>query len=128
MIDQQLIDSAKYIRKNFVDLTNTLSLYREDVKNLADFLKQKIEEIRKYNEETIKKMKSKEQLGVITEHLIKELNSIEDEEKKLHKKVEGINKELEKLKAEEQILYKTIKERYPEMTDQQIIKEIHQHL
>jgi predicted nucleic acid-binding Zn-ribbon protein len=73
-------------------------------------------------------MKTKDQIGVVTQHLLKELQSIEDEEKKLHRKVEKINKELEKLKEEEEVLYKTIKERYPELTDQEIIKEIHQYL
>ena len=91
MIDQQLINSAKYIRKNFLDLSNNLTIYREDVKNLADFLVKKVEEIKTYNEQTIKKMKSKDQLGVVTEHLLKELQAIEDEEKKLQRKVEKIN-------------------------------------
>jgi hypothetical protein len=42
--------------------------------------------------------------------------------------VSKAEKELEKLKEEEETLYKTIKERYPELTDQQIVREIHQHL
>jgi hypothetical protein len=128
MIDQQLIDSAKYIRKNFVNLSDKLTIYRDDVKNLADFLFRKVEDIKKYNEETIKTMKSKEELVVVTQHLLKEIQSIEEEEKKLQRKVEKINKELEKLKEEEEVLYKTIKERYPDLTDKEIIKEIHQHL
>jgi len=81
MIDQQLIDSAKYIRKNFVNLSDKLTIYRDDVKNLADFLFRKVEDIKKYNEETIKTMKSKEELVVVTQHLLKEIQSIEEEEK-----------------------------------------------
>ena len=43
-------------------------------------------------------------------------------------KVEKLNLQLEKLNRDESILYETIKKRYPNLTDEEIVKEIHQHL
>jgi chromosome segregation ATPase len=128
MIDEQLIESAKKIRKNFLNLSDRLELYREDVKALTDFLVAKVEEIKSYNDETIRKMRTKDELAKATNHLLKEIGTIEDEEKKLQKKVEKINVEMEKLKNEEEILYKTIKTRYPHLEDEKIVKEIQSHL
>lgn len=128
MIDTQLIESAKLIRKEFLKISNNLNNYHDDIKNLANFYFSKVEELKKYNESTIKKIKNKDDLNKITKFLIQEMESIETEERKLAEKVEHLNKELEQLNKDENILYETIKYRYPDLTDEEIIKEIHSHL
>jgi predicted nucleic acid-binding Zn-ribbon protein len=128
MIDQQLIDSAKYIRKNFLTLTERLGTYRKDVIKLHDFLKIKVDEIKEWNDTVLKKMRSKSDATNAINHLMKELTSIEDEEKKIKVKVESINVEIEKLRKEEEILYEAIKKRYPDLTYESILKEIHSNL
>jgi chromosome segregation ATPase len=128
MIDSQLIESAKFIRKDYLSLTKNLNKYQDDVKNLGFFLLKKVDEIRKYNDDIIKKIKTKDDISKVTNHILKEIQDIEDEEKKLAEKVESVNLRLEKLRSDEVILYNTIKQRYPNLTDEQITKEIHSHL
>ena len=128
MIDNQLIESAKFIRKDYLSLTKNLNKYQDDVKNLGIFLLKKVDEIKKYNDDVIKKIKNKDDISKVTNHILKEIQAIEDEERKLAEKVESVNLKLEKLRSDEVILYNTIKERYPNLTDEQITKEIHSHL
>jgi chromosome segregation ATPase len=128
MIDIQLIESAKFIRKDYLSLTKNLDKYQDDVKSLGIFLLKKVDEIKKYNDDIIKKIKTKDDISKVTNHILKEIQDIEDEEKKLVEKVESVNLRLEKLRSDELILYNTIKERYPNLTDEQITKEIHSHL
>jgi len=128
MIDSQLIESAKFIRKDYLSLTKNLDKYQDDVKSLGIFLLKKVDEIKKYNDDIIKKIKTKDDISKVTNHILKEIQDIEDEEKKLAEKVESVNLRLEKLRSDELILYNTIKERYPNLTDEQITKEIHSHL
>lgn len=128
MIDQQLINSAKNIRKEFLSLSSNLNKYQDDVKKLSDFLTNKINELTRYNDEYIKKIKTKDDLSKSTLYVLNSIQEIEDEEKKLTKRVEDVNKKLEKLKLDEVNLYETIKKRYPDLDDDKIVSEIHKHL
>ena len=128
MIDKQLIESAKSIRKEFLKISNSLNNYHDDVKNLADFYFKKVEELKSYNKDHIKKIRSKEDLDKVTKHLVQEIELIEVEERKLSDKVQKLNLALEKLNKDENILYETIKSRYPNLSDDQIVKEIQSHL
>lgn len=128
MIDSQLIESAKLIRREFIRISNNLNGYHDDIKNLANFYFSKVEELKTYNTNVVKKIKSKDDLNKATTHILKEIESIEVEERKLSDKVEKLNLQLEKLNRDETILYETIKKRYPKLTDDEIVKEIHQHL
>lgn len=128
MIDNQLIESAKLIRREFVKISNSLNNYHDDIKNLANFYFKKVDELKSYNKDVVKKIKTKDDLNKATLHILKEIESIEVEEKRLSNKVEKLNLELEKLSRDESILYETIKSRYPDLSDQQIIEEIRPHL
>lgn len=128
MISQNYIESAKIIRKEFLELSSKLNLYEGDVRNLANFLLEKVDELSKYNKEVVLKIKSKEEIKIVTNHILAKIQEIEDEEKKLAKKVEKINLRLEKLKQDEKSLYDSIKKKYPKLTDQEIINQIHPHL
>jgi chromosome segregation ATPase len=125
MIDNQLLESAKYIRKEFLLLKTELDSYQEEVKGLGEFLLRKVDELTKYKDDVVQKIKTKDEIKVVTEHILKNIQEIEDEEKNINRKVDIINKKIDKLKNEEIILYKTIKDRYPKMTDDEIKKEIY---
>lgn len=128
MIDKQLIDSAKYIRRDFLKLSRGLDQYQNEVKELSDFLLKKVDELKKYSDDVIKKIKNKDDISKVTNHLLQEIGSIEDREKKISDVIEKINIELEKIKNDELILYKTIKERYPNLDEKEMLKEIHSQL
>jgi chromosome segregation ATPase len=124
MIDNQLLESAKYIRKEFLILKSELDSYQDEVKGLGEFLLKKVEELTKYKDEVIQKIKTKDEIKVVTEHVLKNIQEIEDHEKTINRKVDIINKKIDKLKSDELTLYKTIKDRYPKMSDEEIKNEI----
>jgi len=128
MIDQQLIESAKQIRKRYIKAMSNLSIYEQDVRNLANFLQEKSKVFEKIQDVELKKKPSKEELEKLTRLIVDEITSIENEEQKILKKVESINVEIDKLQKEEDVLYKTIKKRYPKLSDDQIKEEIQSYL
>jgi len=128
MMDLQYVESAKYIRSEFLSLNKELSAHEEDLRKLSDFLFKKIDELKDYRDTVISKMKTREDLTTITAHLMKEIVSIEDEEKRINSKVDKLNVKLEKLKESEKNLFSSIRDRYPDMSDDQIRKEIQSHL
>lgn len=128
MIDQQLIESAKQIRKRYIKAMSNLGIYEQDVRNLANFLQEKSKVFQKIQDVELKKKPSKEELEKVTRLIVDEITSIENEEQKILKKVESINVEIDKLQKEEDVLYKTIKKRYPKLSDDQIKEEIQSYL
>jgi len=128
MIDQQLIESAKQIRKRYLKAMSDLGVYEQDVRNLANFLQEKSKVFEKIKDVELKKKPSKEELERVTRLIVDEITSVEDEEQKILKKVESINVEMGKLQKEEEILYQTIKKRYPKLSDKQIKEEIQSYL
>ena len=128
MIDQQLIESAKQIRKRYLKAMSDLGVYEQDVRNLANFLQEKSKVFEKIKDVELKKKPSKEELEKVTRLIVEEITSIEDEEQKIIKKVESINVEMGKLQKEEEILYQTIKKRYPKLSDKEIKEEIQSYL
>ena len=128
MIDEQLIESAKTIRREYLRLSSVLLGYQDEVRELAGFLFGKVDELKSFNEERVKKAKTKDDLKKVTDHIIHEIDLIEAEERKLQAKVERINEEMERLRKEEEVLYATIRERHPKLTDEQIVTEVRSHL
>ena len=128
MIDQQLIESAKQIRKRYLMAMSDLGIYEQDVRNLANFLQEKSKVFEKIKDVELKKKPSKEELEKVTRLIVDEITTIENEEQKIIKKVESINVEMGKLRKEEEILYQTIKKRYPKLSDKQMKEEIQSYL
>jgi hypothetical protein len=128
MIDKQLIESAKQIRKKYLKAMSDLGIYEQDVRNLANFLQEKSKVFEKIKDVELKKKPSKEELEKVTKLIVEEITAIENEEQKILKKVESINVEMGKLQKEEEILYQTIKKRYPNLSDKEMKEEIQSYL
>lgn len=128
MIDKQFLESAKYIRSEYLSLDSQLTKHQEDLRKLYDFLNSKSAEIKEYSENFVKKMKTNDDLNRVVSHILKEINNIEDEEKKINTRVEKINLKMDKLRESEKILMSSIRERHPELTVEEIRKEIHENI
>lgn len=128
MIDLKFIETAREIRKKYLSLHQQLEHSQNDISSLADFLREKTEEFNDLNENVVKKTKSKEDVIDVTKKLILKLDEIQQREKSMSKKIDGINEDIEKLKLEEAELFNLIKKKYPKLTNQDIIKEIHSRL
>jgi chromosome segregation ATPase len=125
MIDKQYIESAKNIKSEFISLNKKLDIYKKDLENLSEYLQTTIADL---NNMTNKKVDSKHELQSIAENLIKKIEEIEIEEKKMTNLVKPINDRIDKLKEEETILYNALKTKYPNLNDEEMRKEIHSRI
>jgi chromosome segregation ATPase len=124
MIDRQLLQSAREIRKKYLSIMGDLSDYEKEIKKLSNFLLEKAEVFKNMNEKDLNQKGSKDQLLVITQKIVNEIQEIEKEEEKISKRIESLNEGLLKLQQEEEVLYQTIKKRYPSLSDEKIKSEV----
>jgi len=124
MIDHNLLQTAREIRKKYLSIMSDLSLYEKEVKKLSDFLLEKSEVFKDINEKDLNTKGSKEQLLIITQKIVNEIQEIENEETKITQRVNVLNEGLVKLQKEEEFLYQTIKKRYPNLSDENIKSEV----
>lgn len=128
MIDPQIIEAAKQIRRKFLSIVDELNANQDSLKEMADFLHKKMDQLKKIENEEFKNKPSKEELARISAIIVKEIEDIEIKEKRLSKKFVKMNEELEDLKKEEDLIYNVLKVRYPKFTDDQIKQEIQKYL
>jgi hypothetical protein len=64
----------------------------------------------------------------IFEKLLKIIDEVEDEGKRLEKLIEPINLEIEKLAKEEMELYRQILDGHPNLTENQIVEKVQDRL
>jgi len=124
MIDRQLLQSAREIRKKYLSIMGDLGDYEKEIKKLSNFLLEKAEVFKNMNEKDLNQKGSKDQLLVITQKIVNEIQEIEKEEEKISKRIESLNEGLVKLQEEEEVLYQTIKNRYPNLSDEKIKSEV----
>lgn len=125
MIDKSYIDSARSIKKEFTELSDKLSDYQNYVEQLLNNFRKIANDLEHWRKNDLMKEESVQSAG---NFMISKLDEIEQETEKLNKKIDPINKKIEKLREEELKLYKLIKERYPNLTDEQIIRQIHENI
>jgi chromosome segregation ATPase len=128
MIDKIYIESAKNIRKEFLNLSEKLDKYQNGLKKYVSYLETASSDLEAIKNNDVKKMKEASELKDISEKITKKLTEIETEEQKIIHLIKPINDRIEKLREEENYLYTQIKEKYPKLTDEEIIKEIHSYL
>lgn len=119
MISEIFLKSATNIRREYLKLTSDLSKYRDEIKNVESNLNKLNSELRKvdnnYTEEKVKKM-------------ISYFDVLESESDKILKIVEPLNSKLEKLSNDEYVLYQNICNKYPELTEEDIVTEVTKRL
>ena len=129
MIDEFFLQNAVSIRRTYLKMTNNMDFYQKRAKEIVDRLELtigKINDIQKKAEEG----RAKKENGTmeILNDLVKILNEIEDEGKALENLVDPLNQEIEKLALEEQELYRQIKQKHSNLTDDQIINSVKDRL
>jgi predicted nucleic acid-binding Zn-ribbon protein len=119
MIDGNFVKSAIRIRREYLKITNSMSLYQRRAKEVANSLDDIINQLEDIKEKATKK-------EVTTENAIadiqKILSDVEDEGKKLETLLDPLNKELEKLGLEEQELWRQIKQKHGDIPDDDIVE------
>ncbi len=127
MIEEKYIQMAINIRRTYLKLNNNLSLYGsraiQIVKRLEETVS-KIDDIQKQIND--KKVKTDEK--EILNKLLKIIDEVEDEGKRLEGLVNPVNKEIEKLAKEEEELYRQIVEHHPTLKEEQIVSIVKDRL
>jgi ABC-type Zn uptake system ZnuABC Zn-binding protein ZnuA len=126
MIDEAFLRSAINIRRKFLKISNNMDLYYERAKIIVEKLEKILIDIETLQNK-IKNEKSVSNEQAIGE-LLKILNNLEIEGDRLEKLAEPMNKEMETLSKEEHELYRQIKERHQNLTDQDIVDIVQNRL
>lgn len=126
MIDEIFLKSAVNIRREYLKVSNNMEFYHNKAKEVVS----KLEETLKKLDDLQKKVtedKSVSNESAITA-IMTILKDVEDEGQRLEKLVDPMNKEIEKLSKEEHELYRQIKEKHTDLTDEQIIQSVQDRL
>lgn len=129
MIDEVFLQNAVRIRRTYLKMTNNMEFYQNKAKEIVGRLDEtllKIDKLQKVAED------SKKNSGIGNQDLLTELlnilNDIDIEGKSLEDLVNPLNEDIEKLGLEEQELYRQIKQKHYDLTDEQIIKSVKDRL
>ena len=128
MIDEVFLQSAVNIRRKYLKISNNMNGYHKRAKEVYDTLKDSIAKLETLQNELKNKGKNKLNSESALENLLAIIQSVEDEGNKLEKLVEPMNKEIEKLSKEEHELYRQIKEKHKDLTDEQILESVTERL
>ena len=124
MVDEIFLQNAVRIRRTYLKLSNNMDLYQKKAQEVSDKLEKtidRIDELQSKLDESKKDKSSNKDSNFFLMELVKILNEVEEEGKALESSVDPLNKEIEKLAIEEQELYRQIKEKHFNLTDEQII-------
>lgn len=125
MIDEKFLQSAVRIRRTYLKLSNNLELYKSATIGISKKLDSTLEDLKNLEDDYVeRKVEGKETL----EKLLKVIDSVEEEGRRLEKLVEPINSEIEKLVKEEQELYRQITSTHHNLSEDQIVKEVKDRL
>jgi predicted nucleic acid-binding Zn-ribbon protein len=130
MIREDFLLRAVRIRKNYLSLTNNLDVYLSKVESVSDRLEKTIGEITNIEQkyESSDKKDGKFESDKTLKELLKIIENVENEGKRLESIVNPLNKEIEKLSKEELELYKLIKQTHSNLTEGQIVNSVKERL
>ena len=131
MVEEIYLQNAVRIRRTYLKLSNNMDLYQKKAREVSDKLEEtisKIDDLQSKIEESKKDKNNSKDSNHFLIELVKILNEVEEDGKALEDSVDPLNKEIEKLALEEQELYRQIKEKHFNLTDEQIITSVQDRL
>ena len=127
MIDEIFYQSAIKIRRQYLKITNNMTFYQSKAKvvsdNLGDIIK-RIDDIKESTNPDNSDFSAESAVG----ELAKILREVEEEAKRLEDMVDPLNSEMEKLALEEQELWRNIKEKHYNISEDDIISSVKERL
>lgn len=127
MIEERYLKMATNIRRTYLKLVNNLDLYQNKVKDISEKLELTCVKIDKLQNDLKKSGKNySEKEGL--ESLLKIIDEIDLEGKRLESFINPINLEIEKLSKEESELYRQIVEHHGNLTQEQIVSFVRDRL
>jgi chromosome segregation ATPase len=127
-IDKTYLDSAKYIRNEYEKLLSKVSNYEKQAIELKDYFESKAKQLLELNNTKVSKVKTKGDVESVTSEIMSIINDLEQESEKVGREIENINKKIESLSKDEVILFDTIKEKYSDLSDDEISDQVWEHI
>lgn len=126
MIDENFIQAAVTIRRDYLKVTNTLGVYQKKAKESVDALDDIIEDLEKL------KQKAKSNKEMTTDMAMEDIQRIikdfEEETTRLTSVIDPLNEQLEKLAIEEEELWRSIKIKHSNMPEADIVDYVRKRL
>jgi Txe/YoeB family toxin of Txe-Axe toxin-antitoxin module len=126
MIDEQFLQSAVNIRREYLKISNNLDFYQKRAKQVVEKIESTITELGVLQTKINNKEISSSSESV--KNLIEILKNVEEEGNALEKLANPMNGKIEKLAKEEQELYSRIITKHSNMTEEQIIADVKKRL
>jgi predicted nuclease with TOPRIM domain len=127
MIDEIFYQSAIKIRRQYLKVTNNMTFYQGKAKVVSDNLGDIIKRIDDIKESTNPENSEFSAESAVNE-LVRILKEVEEEAKRLEEMVDPLNSEMEKLALEEQELWRNIKEKHYNISEDDIISSVKERL
>ena len=126
MIDESFIKAAIKIRREYLKLTNNLNFYKRKAEDVIENLEDIVTKIESIQQET--ENQSITNNDAVVFQLTKLLTDVESEGRAVESLIDPLNKEIEKLGLEEQELWRNIKNKYPNLSDEEIVEYVRKRL
>jgi tRNA uridine 5-carbamoylmethylation protein Kti12 len=126
MIDENFVQAAVTIRRNYLKVTNTLGVYQKKAKESVEGLDDIIEKLENLKE----KAKSNREMttDMAVEDIQKIIKDFEEETTRLTSVIDPLNEQLEKLAIEEEELWRAIKLKHSDISEIDIVDYIKRRL
>lgn len=130
MIDEIYLQNAVRIRRTYLKLSSNMELYQKKAQAVSLKLDETIAKIDSLQAkaEDSKNNKNNNDSNFYLSELMKILTEVEEDGTALENLVNPLNVEIEKLALEEQELYRQIKEKHYNLSDEQIIAQVQDRL
>jgi uncharacterized protein with gpF-like domain len=126
MIQEIFLKRAKNIRQEYLNVRYDIDSYEKNIKNLLNSLEEKAGSL---NELKIKLDENKiTDPELAKSQLLKIIMDIETEVNSNENYILNLNKSIDSLKEEESSLFRDIKQRYPELNDDEIKSEVQEYI
>ena len=130
MIDEKYLQMAINIRRTYLKLINNMDLYRARALQVSERLDTTLKKIDDFNDKIAKNNAKNPNITEkeIFENLLKIIDEVDEEGKRLEKLIEPVNIEIEKLSKEEMELYRLIVDNHPSLSEDQIVQIVQDRL
>lgn len=130
MIDEKYLQRAIGIRRTYLKLVNSMDLYRARALQVSERLNDTLKKLDDIKEDAKVRSGSKKNVNEVDllNRLLKIIDEVDDEGKRLEKLIEPVNIEIEKLSKEEMELYRLIVDNHPSLSEDQIVQIVQDRL
>lgn len=120
-IDDYIIDSCINIRREYLILIDQYNQHSKSLSDMTETMLKICNDLESYKDTNLKKEKNIED---IQKFIFEKLSEIEKEYNIVKSKIDPINDNIEKLRKDEDVIFETLKSKYSNKSDKEIVLEV----